>query len=488
MVLGNPHLPWDGDGRLYQAHLTIPGEMDVAGATFIGVPLVVIGHTRGLAWSHTTSSAFRFTPFELQLVPGDPHDLPVDGAPKRDDEPHDRGHRAPRRRLAEPVTRTLWSTEYGPVLTELLGLPLFPWTPRARLRVRRRQRREPALPQPLLRRRPRAVGRRARRRSLRAPPGHPVGEHGRRRRGRARALRRRLGRPARDRRARRDVQHRARRRRLRAAAPAGARRLARRAARWGDGRRRGRARHLRPAQPPVPDARRLRARTRNDSYWLSQPRARRSRASRGSSATSAPSARCARGSALRMVRERRPRSTSRAPGAAVQRPQRRRRADARRARRRLPAAPPRRAAARSRRRCVRRARALGRPRPARQPRRAPVPPLGGARAGSRRCRAPNAVGGGAPAAGTWSDALRPERARSTPRQQLNTASPTIRQALGDAVADLREARHPARRPARRAQSEQRGEERIPIHGGPGDVGVFNAITTPLGAGARATRT
>ncbi len=26
-------------------------------------------------------------------------------------------------------TRTLWNTEYGPVFTSILGLPLFPWTP-----------------------------------------------------------------------------------------------------------------------------------------------------------------------------------------------------------------------------------------------------------------------------------------------------------------------------------------------------------------------
>ena len=29
----------------------------------------------------------------------------------------------------EPRKRTLYSTEYGPVFTSLLGLPLFPWTP-----------------------------------------------------------------------------------------------------------------------------------------------------------------------------------------------------------------------------------------------------------------------------------------------------------------------------------------------------------------------
>ena len=31
MVLGNPHFPWDGSERLYQAHLRIPGKVDVAG-------------------------------------------------------------------------------------------------------------------------------------------------------------------------------------------------------------------------------------------------------------------------------------------------------------------------------------------------------------------------------------------------------------------------------------------------------------------------
>lgn len=129
MVLANPHLPWKGDYRLYQAQLTIPGKFDVTGATFIGVPLVVIGHTAGLAWSHTTSSAFRFTPVEVPLVPGSPTSYLVDGQRQ---EMTSRRITVPVRRpdgTVGEVTRTLWSTRYGPVLTELLGLPLFPWTP-----------------------------------------------------------------------------------------------------------------------------------------------------------------------------------------------------------------------------------------------------------------------------------------------------------------------------------------------------------------------
>jgi acyl-homoserine-lactone acylase len=129
MLLGNPHFPWDGTERFYQAHATIPGKMDVQGAALFGVPVVLIGNTRGLAWSHTVSTAFRFTPFELTLVPGSPTTYLVDGQPKqmeRDDLVVD--VRRPDGSIGQ-VRRTLWTTEYGPVFTEILGLPLFPWTP-----------------------------------------------------------------------------------------------------------------------------------------------------------------------------------------------------------------------------------------------------------------------------------------------------------------------------------------------------------------------
>jgi acyl-homoserine-lactone acylase len=58
---------------------------------------------------------------------------------------------------------------------------------------------------------------------------------------------------------------------------------------------------------------------------------------------------------------------------------------------------------------------------------------------------------------------------------LNTSSPQVRQALQDAVADLKGAGIPLDAPLRDWQYEKRGEEKIPISGGPGTVGVFNAI-------------
>lgn len=70
MLLGNPHFPWRGRYRFTQQHLTIPGEYDVAGASLIGSPVVNIGFNQDVAWSHTVSTAYRFTPYEYVTVPG----------------------------------------------------------------------------------------------------------------------------------------------------------------------------------------------------------------------------------------------------------------------------------------------------------------------------------------------------------------------------------------------------------------------------------
>ena len=72
MLLGNPHEPWSGIQRFYQAHLMVDGELDVMGVTQIALPAVVIGFNKDVAWSHTISTAKRFTFYELHLDPDDP--------------------------------------------------------------------------------------------------------------------------------------------------------------------------------------------------------------------------------------------------------------------------------------------------------------------------------------------------------------------------------------------------------------------------------
>ncbi|HEX8075335.1 MAG TPA: penicillin acylase family protein [Thermoleophilaceae bacterium] len=129
LVLGNPHFPWDGTERFYEAHVTIPGKLNAIGGSLFGVPAVLIGHTDRLAWSHTVSTAFRFTPFELKLVPGSPTTYIYDGKPREMTADKVTVQVKQADGSVKPQTRTLYSSLQGPIFNSLLGLPAFPWTP-----------------------------------------------------------------------------------------------------------------------------------------------------------------------------------------------------------------------------------------------------------------------------------------------------------------------------------------------------------------------
>ncbi|KIH99632.1 hypothetical protein LP52_07025 [Streptomonospora alba] len=126
VLLANPHFPWQGALRFWQSHLTIPGELNVSGASLAGLPVIAIGHNADVAWSHTVSTAANLGLFRVETVPGSPTKYLVDGEPqsmtrekvsvqvRKDDG------------SIGTVTRTLWSTEYGPVVNGVSGVSL-PW-------------------------------------------------------------------------------------------------------------------------------------------------------------------------------------------------------------------------------------------------------------------------------------------------------------------------------------------------------------------------
>jgi acyl-homoserine-lactone acylase len=127
VLLANPHFTWVGDERVYQAQITVPGQMDVEGASLYGLPAINIGHTATMAWGATASKAFRFTLFQLTLAPGSPTTYLYDGHPEQ---------MTSRKVTVEvhqpdgsltPVTRTLYSTRFGSVLNSLQGVALA-WT------------------------------------------------------------------------------------------------------------------------------------------------------------------------------------------------------------------------------------------------------------------------------------------------------------------------------------------------------------------------
>lgn len=127
MLLGNPHFPWVGRYRFSQQHLTIPGKYDVAGASLIGSPAINIGWNQDVAWSHTVSTAYRFTPYEYTTVgPGTTY-LSANGLVKQAE------HRTVEVEVltdggqVETVTEDLYRTPQGYVIDspdQLMG-----WTP-----------------------------------------------------------------------------------------------------------------------------------------------------------------------------------------------------------------------------------------------------------------------------------------------------------------------------------------------------------------------
>lgn len=85
LLLGNPHYPWTSTDRFYQVHLTVPGRYDAMGVILGGLPIVVIGFNKDVAWTHTVTKALHFTTFKLSLDQGDPTGTTYlyDGAPEK---------------------------------------------------------------------------------------------------------------------------------------------------------------------------------------------------------------------------------------------------------------------------------------------------------------------------------------------------------------------------------------------------------------------
>jgi acyl-homoserine-lactone acylase len=112
LVLANPHFPWKGIDRFWELQLQIPGEVNVIGSSLMGFPAVNIGHNKHVAWSHTVSTAQRFTLFELELDPGDPTSYMYDGESMP----------MTSRTVTVPVksggkeSTTLWYSRFGPIL------------------------------------------------------------------------------------------------------------------------------------------------------------------------------------------------------------------------------------------------------------------------------------------------------------------------------------------------------------------------------------
>ncbi|HEX8822307.1 MAG TPA: penicillin acylase family protein, partial [Archangium sp.] len=114
MVLANPHFPWEGELRLWESHLTVPGVLNVYGVGLMGVPGVLIGFNENVAWTHTFSEGQRLTLYSLRFVAGSTTRY-VYGSGEREltARPLTLQVLQPDGSLQD-VSRTMYSSHYGP--------------------------------------------------------------------------------------------------------------------------------------------------------------------------------------------------------------------------------------------------------------------------------------------------------------------------------------------------------------------------------------
>lgn len=116
LLFGNPHWYWRGPDRFYQAQLTIPGQLNISGTSFLGIPVMLIGFNDNIAWSHTVSTARRFGFYELTLAAGDPTSYMRDGSAVKMQAQEITVKVKQADGSVTPVTRTLYKSEYGPMV------------------------------------------------------------------------------------------------------------------------------------------------------------------------------------------------------------------------------------------------------------------------------------------------------------------------------------------------------------------------------------
>ncbi|WP_223753250.1 penicillin acylase family protein [Myxococcus sp. RHSTA-1-4] len=116
MVVANPHFPWEGELKLWESQLTVPGELNVYGVGLLGVPAVLIGFNENVAWTHTFSFGQRMTLYRLPLVDGKPTSYWYENQERQMTE-----HnitilvKLPEGSVTN-VTRKMYTSHYGPII------------------------------------------------------------------------------------------------------------------------------------------------------------------------------------------------------------------------------------------------------------------------------------------------------------------------------------------------------------------------------------
>ncbi|MFX1416942.1 MAG: penicillin acylase family protein, partial [Promethearchaeota archaeon] len=79
ILCNDPHLSFMTPSIWYEAHIVVPGELDVTGVGFAGMPGIILGHNEHVAWGFTNVGADVLDIFVEQLNPADPDQYMYNG-------------------------------------------------------------------------------------------------------------------------------------------------------------------------------------------------------------------------------------------------------------------------------------------------------------------------------------------------------------------------------------------------------------------------
>ena len=130
LLCNDPHVPHTLPSIWYMAHLSAPGIDGAAGIMTLGVPMIVMGHTRHIAWGDTTTGADTQDLYLEKLNPDNP------------DEYLHGGEYKPFETIKETIRYTedgetksleieIRSSVHGPIINEIADPPIGPDTPLA---------------------------------------------------------------------------------------------------------------------------------------------------------------------------------------------------------------------------------------------------------------------------------------------------------------------------------------------------------------------
>ncbi len=115
ILLGNPHQPW---AALYwEAHITVPGKLNMFGGTFAGRPMLTTGFNEYLGWTHTVNLPDLDDIYVLPLDPNQKHHYIFDGKPV----PMTSKDVYVDIKDSRPQHRTYWYSHIGPIVHQADG-------------------------------------------------------------------------------------------------------------------------------------------------------------------------------------------------------------------------------------------------------------------------------------------------------------------------------------------------------------------------------